>query len=303
MATVDVVIVTYNSHAHVRACVERLAGREELNVIVVDSASTDGTLRELEDMPVTVVPLTKNRGFGHACNAGWQQANAPYVLFLNPDAQAEPSSVSTLAAALENDARLGAVGPKIVEADDVIDFSIREYPRLRSTYAQAFFLHRAFPHAHWVDEVVRDPAAYRTRRPAPWLSGACLLVRRDLLDLLGGFDDGFFLYCEDLDLCRRIRSTGAEIEYVPEAVVFHEGGASMPRPSLLAVLAESRIRYAHKHRGRAAAAVERLGIALGALTHAVLGRSGTRAGHLRALLTAAGLRRASRPATQEAGSG
>jgi N-acetylglucosaminyl-diphospho-decaprenol L-rhamnosyltransferase len=277
MSEIDVVVVTYNSAEHVRACVEPLARTAEMNVIVVDSASEDDSLGQVSDLPVATVQLSANRGFGHACNVGWRRGRAPAVLFLNPDARADAATVRRLAAAVAVDGRVGVAGPKILESDGTLDYSIREFPSLGSTYAQALFVHRLLPHARWTDEVIREEAAYAEPRSAPWLSGACLLVRRDLLERLDGFDEGFFLYCEDLDLCRRIHDLGCDIRFEPEAVVVHEGGASTPRPALLPVLAASRIRYARKHRSSAAAAAERLGVALGALTHAVAGRAGTAA--------------------------
>jgi hypothetical protein len=118
------------------------------------------------------------------------------------------------------------------------------------------------------------------------------MVRRDLLEALGGFDEGFFMYCEDKDLCRRIRAAGYDVRFEPEAVARHEGGASAPRASLLPVLAESRVRYARKHSGRVTAAAERAGVGLGALTHMVVSKGGraARSGHASALLVATGLR-------------
>jgi N-acetylglucosaminyl-diphospho-decaprenol L-rhamnosyltransferase len=112
-----------------------------------------------------------------------------------------------------------------------------------------------------------------------------MLVRREALERLGGWDEGFFMYCEDTDLCRRLWSSGLAVRFEPEAVVAHEGGASAPRAALLPVLAASRLRYAAKHRSRPAAFLERLGIGLGALTHVAIGRGGkaARAGHARAL--------------------
>jgi GT2 family glycosyltransferase len=126
-----------------------------------------------------------------------------------------------------------------------------------------------------------------------WVSGVCLLVRRDVLDEICGWDSGFFMYCEDIDLCRRIRGSGFEIEFVPDAEVLHAGGASAPRPSLLPTLAASRLRYASKHSRMGNRLLERLGIALGAMTHIVITRGGkaARLGHARALAVATGLSR------------
>ncbi len=292
MGAVDVVVVSYNSETHLREAVERLAELHDVNVIVVDNASTDASLERIADLPVTSLPQPDNRGFAHGCNVGWRAGGAPFVLFLNPDAGLDEQSLRRLVAVLEADERVGAAGPRILESDGSLDYSQRRFPRLRSTYAQALFLHRVAPQAAWSDELVRDPAAYERPGSPDWISGACLLVRRSALELLGGLDEGFFLYCEDLDLCRRLRDEGYELRFVPEAVCVHAGGASAPRASLLPVLAESRLRYARKHLPRRAAMLERVGIGLGALTHAAIARGGApaRRGHLRSLARALSVR-------------
>jgi N-acetylglucosaminyl-diphospho-decaprenol L-rhamnosyltransferase len=282
---VDVVVVSYNSREELRDCVGALAGQAGINVFVVDSASPDDSLEAVADLPVAAVPLPENRGFGFACNVGWRRGSAPYVLFLNPDATIDPASLFRLAELLEANPRAGAVAPRIVDPDGKLDFSLRRFPRARSTFAQAFFLHRLWPQTSWSDEVVRDVATYERPGSPEWASGACLLTRRSLLERLGGFDEAFFLYCEDRDLCFRIRREGFDIRYEPAATAVHEGGASAPRTALLPVLAASRVRYARKHLARPAALLERVGIAFGALTHAILSRGGApaRRGHLRAL--------------------
>jgi GT2 family glycosyltransferase len=117
------------------------------------------------------------------------------------------------------------------------------------------------------------------------------MVRRDALHRVGGWDEGFFMYCEDKDLCRRLRDLGYDISYEPDAVCVHVGGVSAPRSSLASVLAASRIRYARKHLTPVPALMERIGIALTALTHLVVTKGGraSRAGHAASLAVAAGL--------------
>jgi GT2 family glycosyltransferase len=112
-----------------------------------------------------------------------------------------------------------------------------------------------------------------------------MLIRREALEALGGLDEGFFLYGEDIDLCRRIRDAGWDIRFEPGATVMHVGGVSAPRGDLLPVLAASRLRYARKHKSRPEAALIRAGVGLSALTHALVGRGGPsmRQGHVRAL--------------------
>jgi N-acetylglucosaminyl-diphospho-decaprenol L-rhamnosyltransferase len=288
---VDVVVVSYNSRDRLRDCVAPFTEMEGVRVIVADNASADGSLESVADLPVTAVPLGVNGGFAYGCNAGWCAGDATYVLFVNPDARLDEASLRRLVQVLDEDERVGVVAPRILDENGSLEHSQRRFPRLSSTYAHALFLHRLFPRAAWASELVRDPAAYERPGSPEWVSGACLLVRRSVLKSIGGWDDGFFMYCEDKDLCRRIRSAGWDVRYEPAATVTHAGGQSAPRSSLLPVLAASRVRYARKHRGPVGAAVERAGIALIELTHMIVSRGGrtSRSGHARALRVASGL--------------
>jgi GT2 family glycosyltransferase len=289
---VDAVVVSYNSRGELRACVAPLCRVDRIDLVVVDNASSDGSLEALAGLPVTSVQLRRNGGFAHGCNAGWRLGDAPFVLFLNPDAVIRPEDLDRLVQVLEREPEVGLVAPRIVDAGGALQWSQRRFPRLRSVYAQALFLHRLLPAA---DELVRDEEAYARPGSPDWVSGACMLVRRDLLERLDGFDEGFFMYCEDTDLCRRVRDAGYDVRFEPAAVAVHEGGASTPSGSMLPALAASRLRYARKHRGAAAAALERLGIGLSALTHAAAGRGGrsVRRGHARSLRVVASRQRTS----------
>ena len=282
---VDVVVVAYNSRDRLRDCVEPLVGLSGIHVIVADNASPDGSLESVRDLPLTAIQLERNGGFAHGVNAGWRAGSAPYVLLLNPDARIDGASIEALARRLAESPTLGAVAPRIVDDTGALDWSQRRYPRLRSTFARAFFLHRLFPIASWTDELIRDERAYARPGAPDWVSGACILLRREALERVGGLDEGFFMYAEDIDLCRRLRAAGYELRFEPAATVEHEGGASVPRTDLLPVLAQSRMRYAAKHRGRLGALLERTGIALEAATHIVVSRGGAaaRRGHARAL--------------------
>ena len=286
MQRVDVVVVSFNSQVRLREGVRALAGIDGVAVFVADNASTDDSLEVIRDLRgVTAIQLPRNGGFGYGCNAGWRAGTSPFVLFLNPDARIEPAALSRLTAVLEAEPQAGAVAPRILEDDGSLDFSLNRFPRLRSTFARALFLHRVFPRASWADEVVREERAYSRRGPVEWVSGACVLVRREALERIGGFDEDFFLYSEDIDLCRRLSDCGYEVRFEPDALAVHVGGASAPRASLLPMLAESRLRYARKHRSTAAALGERAGVALGALTHTIVSGGGraARIGHARAL--------------------
>jgi N-acetylglucosaminyl-diphospho-decaprenol L-rhamnosyltransferase len=284
MTEVDVVVVSYQSRGHLRACVEPLCGDASVRVLVVDNASSDGSLEAVRDLPVAAVALPENGGFARGCNAGWRTGHAPHVLFLNPDARLGIPALTRLSATLDRNPQAGAVGPKILNDDGSMHLSQRRFPRLASTYGQALFLHRLFPRAAWPTEVVRDERAYEVSTAPEWVSGACIMVRRSALEALRGFDEDFFLYCEDKDLCKRLRAVGYAVLFQPEAVCAHAGGASAPRPQLLPLLAESRMLYSRKHLGRTSAALDRAGIGLGAVTHAIASvREGIARAHLRSL--------------------
>jgi N-acetylglucosaminyl-diphospho-decaprenol L-rhamnosyltransferase len=285
VSVADVVVVSYNSESTLRPCVEGLAAAPDLNVIVVDNASRDRSVESVRGLRLTMLALDDNRGFAYGCNRGWQSGSAPAVLFLNPDARIGPDAVRALATSLERRPEVGLLAPRIRNDAGELDYSLRRFPRARSTYAQALFLHRLFPKAAWSDEVVRSPEAYTSAHPAEWVSGACVLARREALEQVGGWDEGYFLYGEDVDLCRRLQLTGWVVRYEPSVEAVHAGGASAPRAQLLSTLTASRIRYARAHRGALLGSIDRVGIALGELTHALLSTKGadTRAGHWQAL--------------------
>ena len=265
---------------------ERIAGAPGVSVVVVDNACPERSFEVVEDVPgVRIIHTPRNGGFAYGCNAGWRAGDSELVLFLNPDARLDPSDLARMADVLEADPTVGVVGPRTLLEDGSIDWTIRRFPSLLSTYAQALFLHRLAPRASWVDEVVRDPASYERPVRVDWMSGACLLLRRSALTAVDGLDEGFFFYAEDIDLCRRISLSGAAVVYCPDATCVHEGGRSLPRARLLPMLAASRLRYAKRHRGMVGALLERVGIGLGEALRTIVGRGNAsyRRGHLSAL--------------------
>lgn len=295
MTDVDVVVVSYQSRGLLRGCVEPLAGVTGVSVIVVDNASPDRSLEAIGDLPVTAMQLERNGGFSYGCNRGWRAGEAPFVLFLNPDARIDADSIGALARVLESDERVAMAGPRMLDAEGTLILTRRRFPRPASTFARALFLNRLFPRAAWTSELIPDDGLYARPGACDWISGACMLVRRSVLEQLGGFDEGFFLYCEDKDLARRIRDAGYEVRYEPSALCVHHEGGSEPRPRLYGVLTVSRVRYARKHGGPGAAVLERLGLSLLALTRMVVSREPLlRAGYAGSLLAAAG-RRPARP--------
>lgn len=284
-ALVDVVVVSYNSGDTLRECVAPLCGLDDINVIVVDNDSPDRSLETIADLPVRGIPAGRNGGFSFGCNLGLRAGAARYVLFLNPDAQITPAAVRSLAEVLGGNERVGIVGPRIEDSDGTLFPSMRRYQRAGSIWATALFLHRFFTRAAWANEIIKSAADYDRVAYPEWVSGACLLARRDVLDAIGGFDEGFFLYNEDMDVCARARAAGYQVRYDPRAIARHEGGHSAPRTGLYAVLAASRMRFARQNGGRGSAALQGAGLAVGAVTHVVANvrRPANRRGHAAAL--------------------
>jgi hypothetical protein len=286
VARLDVVVVSYNSRDRLRKCVAHLASADRIRVTVVDNASADGSLEALEDIAgILAIRLPRNVGFGAGCNEGWRAGASPYVVFLNPDAWIDSESLLLLADTLDQEPRAAIAAPRLVDAEGANGYGLRRFPTLVTTYAQALFLHRLRPSSRLLNEIVYDEEAYATAGSPDWVVGACMAVRRSVLERLGGFDETFFMYCEDMDLCWRARRLGFDVLYVPDARCVHEGGASAPRAELLPTLATSRVLFARKRRRRLGAFVEICGIGIDELAHCIVTRDGLtgRLGHARAL--------------------
>jgi N-acetylglucosaminyl-diphospho-decaprenol L-rhamnosyltransferase len=285
---VDVVVVTYNSRQHLRACVEPLCRDPAIEVIVVDNNSQDGTLATVGDLPLKAIARDDNRGFAFACNLGWRAGNGRSVVFLNPDSQTDDRSILALANVLESDSRIGIVGPQIVDEQGRLQFSQRRFPSLMTSLAAALFVPRVWPRTRWSLDLV-DGASYSAPGSPDWISGACLATRRDVLVAIHGFDERFFMYYEDMDLCRRVRDLGYDVRYEPSIRLVHVGGASAPRERLIPVMARSRLLYARKHHGRRGELSERFATGLHSLTHMLLTTRGreARRGYVRALAVSA----------------
>lgn len=233
VADVDVVIVTYNSAESLTECLDSVL--QALNgvrgrVIVVDNASTDGSVRIARAHPVnpSVIVSDTNQGFGRACNLGFRYGSSPVVLFLNPDARLAPGALSKLIEAVTAHDRLGAVGPRIDDPRGEVSAAPAGYePTLRSVLGHLLGLGRI----RWVQRYFPPVqlANAAVAADVDWISGGAMVVRRVAFEQVGGFDERFFLYMEDVDLCRRLRSAGWQIRYVPSARVVHAIGGSQPR--------------------------------------------------------------------------
>jgi GT2 family glycosyltransferase len=221
-ASVAVVIPSWNSAGLLPRCLDSLAAQDtELELMVVDNGSGDGSVELLRERGVPHVSLPQNVGFAAAVNLGAARSRAPMVLALNADTVLEPGAVAKLAEALRADPGLGGVQPRILQLEPGGEggvASARLYSRGMALSADG----RAFEEGAGEAQDSRSAAA----REVFGVCGAACLLRRDLFERLGGYDERYFAFYEDVDLNVRARVAGWRFAYVPEAVVWHVGNAS-----------------------------------------------------------------------------
>jgi N-acetylglucosaminyl-diphospho-decaprenol L-rhamnosyltransferase len=251
-ALLDVVIVNWNGGDLLRACLAGLAATDDaagVQVTVVDNASRDDSLDRLPPMPrpLRVIRSGENLGFGRACNRGAAAGEAPAILFLNPDARVAPDALRIARAALLSDPGTGIVGARLIDPDGRTQRSCARAPSPGGLVGRALALDRlglVAPHFLTEWDHAED-------RAVDQVMGAFLMIRRDLFAALGGFDERFFVYFEDVDLCARARAAGLDVRHVAAATAAHlgQGTTRRARAHRLACFLESQIRYAGKHHG------------------------------------------------------
>jgi GT2 family glycosyltransferase len=228
---VDVVIVNYRSYDELGRCLASLEqSRSHFGqVIIIDHESDlDEASRISQRFPwVRVVECPTNEGFAAGVNVGARQTGSPFILLLNPDCVAHPDAVSQLVRFARTRPDAAAIGPRILNSDGTVQGSARRFPGITTAIAgRSSWLTRKFPN----NPLSRHNLPSLDERSAPlnvdWVSGACMLIRRTAFDQVNGMDEGFFLYWEDADLCRRLTENGWRIVYFPGATVVHAGGRS-----------------------------------------------------------------------------
>ncbi len=259
-ADITAVIVTYRSAEMIEDCLRSLDGAgtsHSVRAVVVDNASDDGSVDVVARVaseiatPVEVVARGTNDGFGVGCNVGLARADGQWVLFLNPDTKCPPGALDALVATAEAHPRAGIVAPALVGRDG----------RVQPTLERVYRLGRV------VLGLVRIGGANRPYPPpesgppieVPWVHAAAILMRVEVARSVHGFDERFFLYAEDMDLCARVRAAGWTVLVVPEVRVAHIGGASAAVAGGEAMVAGRRVHgmtlFLSVHQGRAAALV------------------------------------------------
>ncbi len=262
MIDLTIIIVSWNVRDLLRRCLRSIqdsalaTGNLQVEIIVVDNASSDGSpemvVAEFPD--VHLVVNAENRGFTAANNQGLALSRGRFLLLLNPDTEVVGDALSAMVRYMETHPEVGAVGPQLRYPDGSLQSSRRRFPTfatalVESTVIQEWWTDNRILRRYYMADTSDDAV-----QPVDWLVGACLMVRREVVEQVGGLDEGFFMYSEELDWCRRIKNAGWTVVYLPDAVVVHHEGKSSEQ----AVAARhihfhsSKVRYFTKHHGRLA---------------------------------------------------
>lgn len=229
------ILVNYNAGAELaralRSIADEMAGHA-WEAVVVDNASTDGSAASVGAFApaARLVQNSANRGFASGVNQGLAASRAPFVLIMNPDCRLVAGAIPSLLGVLDADPDCAIAGPRILNPDGSLQGSARGDPDMMTgLFGRTTALRKLAPFLPVAKRnVVVDDAIRRGQDSVvvDWLSGACMLARRDALDEVHGFDERYFLYWEDADLCRRLRARGYRVRYVPGATAIHRVGQS-----------------------------------------------------------------------------
>jgi N-acetylglucosaminyl-diphospho-decaprenol L-rhamnosyltransferase len=278
----SIIIVSWNVRDLLRACLASLTADAAppvqpglaIEIIVVDNASADASAAMVaaEFPGVRLIASTENRGFTGGNNQGLALARGRYVLFLNPDTVVLPGALPAMVAYLEAHPTVGALGPRLRYGDGSFQSSQRRFPTLATALFESTPLAWHWPHNRWARAYRMEdgrttgdqlPASsFQPAIPVDWVVGAAILTRREVLDRVGGFDEGYFMYSEELDWCRRVAAAGWQIVYLPTAEIVHYEGKSSEQVVAARHIRfhRSRVRYFRKFHGAAAAEVLRFAV-------------------------------------------
>ncbi len=253
-ADLAIVIVSTNEAHWLDACLSTAyahAGDATLQVIVVDNSSTDGTRELVESgFPEAQVVTSPNHGFSYGNNRGIEQADARYVLLLNPDTEVIDGTFGELVSYLDANPEVGLIGVRQETADGTLWPTIRRFPSALRATGEAFASERWPIHPSWSGERVLSPEAYERTTECDWTSGSFMLARREAILAAGLLDERSFIYSEEPDLCLRVKHGGWRVRHIPAMTIVHHASKAGVRPRMVAQDAYARRQYAEKNFGR-----------------------------------------------------
>ena len=237
----SIIIVSYNSLKFIKNCIESLffsigslEGKENKNkitweLIIVDNGSSDGSIEylkklELESDWISVIEMGENRGFCSASNIGTERARGEFLLFLNPDTKFIQKGLDNLIKFYDEESKgikVGIIGAKLLNFDNSLQYSCRSFPTLARQFYESYFLHRLFKKSRVFGSYFLSNWDHKSVRKVDWLSGAFMFSKREFFIQAGSFDEDYFMYSEDADLCLRMHMSGYKHYYYPYFAVQH----------------------------------------------------------------------------------
>ncbi len=251
MDDVAIIIVSTNEAHWIRPCLRSVfahLGSERADVVVVDNQSEDETGDVVaKEFPDARVVRSANHGFGHANNRALMTCDARYVLFLNPDTEVLEGTFGELVAAMDARPTVGLIGVRQVNTEGRLDTTIRRFPNALRAVGDALAAERLPRRPRWLGERELDRATYDREVDCDWTSGSFMLVRREAIESAGFFDERFFMYSDETDFCRRIKTAGWEVRHLPLMTILHHEGKAGVKPGIESLNAYTRVVYARKH--------------------------------------------------------
>lgn len=232
MPKLSIIIVNYNTRDLVLDCLKSITQSQGIDfgikVIVVDNASTDGSAEALSKLKwITYIPSPENKGFAHGNNLARNEAEGEYVWFLNPDTAVEPNTIAFMIRYMDAHPEVGISTPKLILPDGSWDKNgHRGIPTLWNSFTHFLGLDKAFPASRLFSGYYLGflPSDWETEVDA--VGGSSLLIRRELLDRIGWWDEAYFMYGEDIDLSFRVRQAGFKVMFIPDVIIHHYHGAA-----------------------------------------------------------------------------
>ena len=228
MNTIAVCVINYNTSELLRECLHSVLAQNAEEIVVVDNASVDGSVEMMKtEFPsIPLVTLEKNVGFGAASNQAIERCCSEQIVLLNADTQMRHGSLQALCNYLDDHPQAAIIGPRILNPDGTLQTSCFHFPTPLHIFLYISELYRLIPRLPILKQRTLQKMTGESPKQVPWILGAALAFRRETFDRLGGFDESFFMYFEEVDLCYRLSSQGKQIHFVPEAEITHVGGGS-----------------------------------------------------------------------------
>jgi len=236
------IIVNYQNSESLKGCLDSIyqtIQEIDFEVIIIDNSKENVELQTLKgNYPkIQIVYNPSNVGFSKANNQAAKIARGKFLFILNPDTILKEQATNSMLRYIRTNIATGALGPKVVNPDGSLQYSCRRYPTLwTGLFNRYSILSRLFPQNHFTSQYLMLDFDHNETSPVDWLSGCCLMIPKSVFEEVNGFDENYFLFNEDVDLCRMIYQTGKEIIYFPEATVIHKVSTSNKKTSTKVII-------------------------------------------------------------------